>query len=315
MPKEKISVIVTAYNEERCISDCVKAILGQTVPDFELIMVDDGSTDNTWAVINSIQDARIRRVRLKRRSGYSTARNAGLNLVKDGIVFFTDADCRPSPDWLEKGMIPFREEDIAGVGGVTKYVAGDKHFTPGNLISFSSFTQPNFSTDNVAYKARLLHLIQGFRERYNDGLEDIDLNIRVRAASEERFVFSQEMFVTHIKKDYDLHRIILWLRRAKQPVYLIKDHHENLSRLKAFRQGRIKFINLPLLKTRFFWIIRPFHLLIMVFPPSLYFFFKGNKIKILRVKDIAYIPLVYGYMLFLRIAIWVTAIRERFFVL
>jgi glycosyltransferase involved in cell wall biosynthesis len=316
---EKTSIIVIAYNEQQHIGGCMKAILDQTITDFTLIMVDDGSTDNTWSIMNSMQDPRISRVRLKSRSGYATARNAGLKLVKEGIVFFTDADCRPSSDWLEKGIAAFQGEDVVGVGGTTKYVAGNQRFTPNNLLSFSLFTQPDFHGCNVAYRAQLLSKIEGFRERYNDGLEDMDLHIRARMAAKGKFICSEKMIVSHLKKDYSLHRILLWLRRTKQLVYIIKDYNkdfEKLGGISIFRkERRTKFIHWFFAKARFFWIIRPFYLLITVFPPLLYFYFKWNNIKIVRFKDIAYIPLVYGYMLLLRIVIWSTAIKERFFII
>lgn len=316
MLKEETSVIVSAYNEQNYISGCMKAILDQTVTDFTLIMVDDGSTDNTWAVMNSTQDPRISRVRLKRRGGYATARNAGLKLVKEGIVFFTDADCRPSSDWLERGIAAFQEEDIMCIGGTTQYATENKLFTPNNLLSFSLFMQPDFGTCNVAYRTQLLCQIQGFRERYNDCLEDMDLYIRARMATKGKIVISEKMIVTHVKKDYSLQRALLWLLRPKQLVYFVKDHHEDLKKLSlSYRQGQVKFIHRFFVKTGFLWIIRPFYLLITLFPPLLYFYFKWNNIKIVSAKDMACIPLVYGYMLFSRIVIWITAIKERFFII
>lgn len=323
MIKEEISVIVIAYNEEGYIGDCIRALLNQTVHDFTLILVDDGSTDNTWGIINNAQDTRISRVRIKKRSGYATARNEGLKLVKEGIAFFTDADCRPEKNWIEEGLIVFKKDGSMAVSGSTKRVLSNTNLGLKDMLTFSCVSLvslPGFGTNNVAYRVPMLHSIGGFSKRYNNGFEDIDLLMRVaaRASRKEKFIFAKEMVVVHVKKKYTLQRIFLWLKRMKQIVYILKDHHalfEQYDEKKVTHLRQVAFSHKLFINAKFFWIIRPFYLLIIVFPPLLYFSFKKNNIKLTEVKEIAYIPLAYGYILYLRMVVWITAIEERFFVI
>lgn len=81
-----------AYNAEDYVSLAIASILGQSFADFELIVVDDGSTDSTAAIVRGLDDARIRYVQTKGRAGPGGARNAGLGLARGTYVAFLDAD-------------------------------------------------------------------------------------------------------------------------------------------------------------------------------------------------------------------------------
>ena len=96
----KISVIVPVYNAEEYLHRCLDSILAQTFTDFELLLVNDGSKDNSGAICDdyAAKDSRIR-VFHKENGGVSSARNIGLDNVKGGWVAFVDAD-----DWLDVNM-------------------------------------------------------------------------------------------------------------------------------------------------------------------------------------------------------------------
>lgn len=95
----KVSIIVPAYNAEKTISRCVESILNQTYPDFELLVMDDGSRDETPAILDryAAQDARIRVVH-KENSGVSDTRNRALALSQGEYIQFLDADDWVTPD-------------------------------------------------------------------------------------------------------------------------------------------------------------------------------------------------------------------------
>ena len=92
-----ISVIVPIYNTEKYLDRCIQSILSQTYTDFELLLVDDGSTDSSGAICDKYakQDSRVR-VFHKENGGVSSARNLGLDNVKGEWVTFCDSD-----DWVE----------------------------------------------------------------------------------------------------------------------------------------------------------------------------------------------------------------------
>lgn len=88
-----VSVIVPAYNSSKYIEDCVQSVLNQTFKDFELIIINDGSTDNTLEIINNLSktDNRIK-IFSQKNSGVSSARNLGLKKAKGKYITFLDSD-------------------------------------------------------------------------------------------------------------------------------------------------------------------------------------------------------------------------------
>jgi glycosyltransferase involved in cell wall biosynthesis len=94
------SVIIATFNRAHLLPRSIQSVLNQTFPHFELIIVDDGSTDHTRAVVEQIRDSRMRYVYQKNK-GRSTARNAGVDLAKGQYVTFLDSDDEALPAWLE----------------------------------------------------------------------------------------------------------------------------------------------------------------------------------------------------------------------
>lgn len=111
----KISVIVPAYNAERTIEKCVTALLNQTYSreNYEVIVVDDGSTDKTAAIAESLGAKVIR----QKNAGPAAARNRGVEEAKGDIILFTDSDCIPSKDWIAQMTAPFEDSEIGAVKG------------------------------------------------------------------------------------------------------------------------------------------------------------------------------------------------------
>lgn len=101
MSAPKISVIVPVYNGEKTIERCINSILLQSFPGFELIVVDDGSVDNTLSVIEqcAVSDSRVRVIH-EANSGVSHARNEGMKEANGEFFCFCDADDVVEPVWL-----------------------------------------------------------------------------------------------------------------------------------------------------------------------------------------------------------------------
>lgn len=98
--ENKLSIIVPIYNEEKWISRCLDSILGQTFPNFEVILINDGSTDNSLDIIEQYcrKDDRIKCITTKNQ-GNAQALNVGLGHITGGLVTFADAD-----DYIEDKM-------------------------------------------------------------------------------------------------------------------------------------------------------------------------------------------------------------------
>src|SRR6476469_10004419 len=95
-----VSVVIPAYNAERFLGEAIESVLAQGYAHFELIVVDDGSSDRTAEVARSFGD-RVRTIE-QENSGVSAARNAGTRAAGGELLAFLDADDRWSPGWLER---------------------------------------------------------------------------------------------------------------------------------------------------------------------------------------------------------------------
>ncbi|MDV4357675.1 glycosyltransferase, partial [Enterococcus faecium] len=89
----RISIIVPVYNVEKYLKKCVDSILGQTFTDFELLLIDDGSTDNSGSICDELAktDNRIKVIH-KENGGLSDARNIGIEVAKGDFIGFIDSD-------------------------------------------------------------------------------------------------------------------------------------------------------------------------------------------------------------------------------
>jgi glycosyltransferase involved in cell wall biosynthesis len=96
----KISIVMPLYNKEADVQNTVESVLCQTITDFELIVVNDGSTDNSPELVRSINDKRIRVVN-QENQGVSAARNTGIGLARTDFIAFIDSDDLWEPTFLE----------------------------------------------------------------------------------------------------------------------------------------------------------------------------------------------------------------------
>jgi glycosyltransferase involved in cell wall biosynthesis len=107
----EISVVIPAYNRQWSVTRAVQSVLTQTYQDFEIIVVDDGSTDGTAAAVEAISQAepRVRLLRLEGQGGAQAARNAGVQASQGLYIALLDSDDEWLPDKLEKQMSLFLE--------------------------------------------------------------------------------------------------------------------------------------------------------------------------------------------------------------
>jgi len=103
-----VSVIIPTFNRAHLVGRAIHSVLVQTYQDFEIIVVDDGSTDNTEKVIKSFNDPRIRYVRHEKNKGGSAARNTGIKTARGKYIAFLDDDDEWLPEKLEKQINKFQ---------------------------------------------------------------------------------------------------------------------------------------------------------------------------------------------------------------
>jgi len=104
MNKPSVSVIIPTYNRASLLARSVNSILGQTYQDFEIIIVDDASTDNTEKLVKTLKDPRIIYLKHEKNRGGSAARNTGIKAARADLIAFQDSDDEWLPDKLAKQM-------------------------------------------------------------------------------------------------------------------------------------------------------------------------------------------------------------------
>jgi glycosyltransferase involved in cell wall biosynthesis len=117
----RVSVVMAAYNYGQYIAQAIQSVIDQTFTDWELIVVDDGSTDDTCEVVQQfLSDSRIHYHRQENR-GQPQAKNEGIKLSRGSLVAFLDADDAWLPTKLEKQIILFRQDPNLGVAYTSLY--------------------------------------------------------------------------------------------------------------------------------------------------------------------------------------------------
>lgn len=141
------SIIVPLYNKEKVISDTFRSILNQTYSDFEVVVVNDGSTDKSVDIVKGFNDERIRIVE-QANSGVSSARNRGISEAKYEFLAFIDADDIWEKDYLEtqKKLIDmFPECSVFACNYYLKQIGKDR--TQARILGLKS-NDENFVLDN-----------------------------------------------------------------------------------------------------------------------------------------------------------------------
>ncbi len=109
----KVSVVIPAYNEEPYIAACIESLLNQEEPAYEIIIVDNNSTDKT----KEIAEKYSVKIVSEKKQGITFARNKGFELATGDIIARTDADTRVRKDWIKKIKEHFKDKDLLGLSG------------------------------------------------------------------------------------------------------------------------------------------------------------------------------------------------------
>ncbi|KKG11618.1 hypothetical protein EO98_04595 [Methanosarcina sp. 2.H.T.1A.6] len=110
----KVSVVIPLYNKEAYIKRALESVLSQTIQDFEIVVVDDGSTDKSVEIVKEFKDSRIHLIQ-QINSGVSAARNRGAKEGRSGFIAFLDADDEWAPNFLEMMLNLIKKFPSAGL--------------------------------------------------------------------------------------------------------------------------------------------------------------------------------------------------------
>jgi GT2 family glycosyltransferase/sugar lactone lactonase YvrE len=182
----RVSVIVCAYNAADTLEDCLSALDALTYPNFEVILVNDGSKDATGDI--GRRHPRVRLIEVPN-GGLSAARNVGLAEATGEIVAYTDADTRPDRDWLTFLIQPFLTSDVVGSGGPNVVPSDDPPIAqciaraPGGPthVLLDDRIAEHVPGCNMAFRRDALLAIGGFNPIYLRAGDDVDVCWRLQA--------------------------------------------------------------------------------------------------------------------------------------
>ena len=175
----RISVVVCTYNGQATLHDCLQGLRKLDYPDYEVIVVNDGSTDDTAAIAAQYPYQVI----TTENRGLSAARNTGMSAATGEIVAYTDDDARPDPDWLTHLALTFRTTGHAAVGGPNIPPPGDGPVAecvanaPGGPVHvlISDRQAEHIPGCNMAFRKQRLAEIGGFDPQFRTAGDDVDL--------------------------------------------------------------------------------------------------------------------------------------------
>ena len=202
---QRVSLYIPCYNAQGYINKCLEAVLRQSYPVDEILVIDDGSTDATAAAASRYP---VRIIRSEYNRGLASARNTALRQAKNNFVASVDADCVIGRDWLKECMKNFGSPKVAMVGGRLEEAHNNEiadcwrgthlkhHWGEENM------TNPVFlSGSNLVMRKDLVGLAGFYDEkRYRNNYEDVDLSLRVKRLG-FNLVYAPAAEALHIRRD------------------------------------------------------------------------------------------------------------------
>ncbi len=259
-----ISVVIPLFNKENYIKDSLNSVLNQNYPDFELIIVNDGSTDQSLKIINEINDPRIRIVN-QNNSGVSAARNNGVKYSTGDYIAFLDAD----DIWSKSYLLNCRDlinkyPDAAIIGHALSrdkkkscraHRKLPKHFMHGYIDYFKvSRTVSLYSSSSVIIKREDFENSAGFNENLTHG-EDLDLWIRL--AAKGKTVYCTKELVSYRKDIKDSARL-----KTKDPdkhlISIINNYHFESLGFNAYKHRLVARLLKHYIANRVFYKVRKY---------------------------------------------------------
>lgn len=244
----RVSVVVPIYNGAADLDDLLNCLRLQTYPanQVEYLLVDNGSTDQTahqlqaWASRFSAATGEPLTLQILSESHIQSsyaARNRGIHAAGGEILAFTDADCRPHPDWLAHLVKPFASPEIAIVAGEVLALPGntlleryaDRHEILSQKYTLAHPFYPYGQTANLAIRRQALEQVGLFRPYLTTG-GDADLCWRIQQQQVGEIAFAEQAIVRHRHRSTLAALRSQWQRYGRSNRYLHQLHGVELGK-------------------------------------------------------------------------------------
>lgn len=245
-----VSFVIGVRNMEETIGTTIESILNQTYPNKEIIVINDGSDDNTEEIIKKYPVRIINTNKL----GISNARNLGYRNSNGDYVAFTDADCELDPRWTEIILQKFNDKKIGLIGGRTVFKTNDSYTSKYRNIEFTKRYKNIANQDGFwaggpgsMFKKEILNEIGGFNPNWVHG-EDSEISLLIIEHGYK--VYNESNAITYHTPESGFWRLIRkGYRDAKAHVRVSKSHRKTYFQGKFLTTWYFKYdlITLPIL--------------------------------------------------------------------
>jgi glycosyltransferase involved in cell wall biosynthesis len=236
-----MSVVLPSHNRAACIGRAITSILAQDFAAFELLVIDDASTDNTVAAVQAIADPRLGLWQLAQNSGAPAARNAGIAAARSDIIVFQDSDDEWRPGLLAAHHAALQSADVSFCQLDQRYGTAQRLYPPAGWQMAEDFyvqllAGNMVSTQTLAARRDALLAIGGF-DPDMPRFQDWDLVLRLAAAGKRFHYTPQPLAVAHDSPDSLTRSVakgIIGRQRviakhqaalARHPALLARHHH------------------------------------------------------------------------------------------
>ena len=235
------SVIVCTRNGSATLRACLEALSRQTHSRYEVLVIDDGSTDATADIVRSFDFVRYQR---QEPAGLSAARNLGMTLAQYEILAYTDDDCIPDEDWLHQLALAFDDEKTAAAGGpnlppaprtMTEAAVAAAPGAPAQVL-LNDFEAEHLPGCNLAIRKSALQAVGGFLLEFTTAGDDVDVCWRLHANG-GRLCFVPAAFVWHHRRATMLAYLRQQVGYGRAEALLMKRYPQRFSWLGGARWG------------------------------------------------------------------------------
>ncbi len=200
----KVSVVVCSYNGAKTLDRCLESLGKVNYPDYEVVLVDDGSKDNTQEIV--ARHPWVVNIRQENK-GLSYARNVGANSSKGDVIVYTDSDCMADPDWLYYLVGTLLSGDYAGVGGpnisppAENWIQACVAAAPGgpSHVLLTDVVAEHIPGCNMAFHRWAFEQVGGFDPEYRKAGDDVDFCWRLQQSGGV-IAFSPAAIVWHYRR-------------------------------------------------------------------------------------------------------------------
>lgn len=248
MEKDKISVIIPVHNNQNTIRQCLNSVLNQSYKNFEVIIIDNNSTDDTKQIIAEFQKTSPNLIScFEKEQKIGAARNTGEKLASGSLIVMTDSDCLVYSDWLADLTRPLINSESDAVQG---FEANLEHNFWADQIQMQNEKRIKYlmkqkdaigiiDTKNFAISKSALEKIGYSSRKYFYG-NDTELSVRFHHQN-MKLKFLPEVRVKHLNPSSIRQIIYKYFTRAVWVVYITKDYHHILKQTSFIKQTNQTF--------------------------------------------------------------------------